>query len=137
MTHNFYEFRGGAIAPGAGKNMGMPGSKNVALHRRLVTLTKKAAEGDEAAMGKAQLLDRHLELELQTSSKKEDDRVKVLSGAWLASEISSGRAGPFPDASGLLAGLGEFLTRPQERLAILGEDGKGSPAFWRVFGRTP
>lgn len=117
--------------------MGMPGSKSVALHRRLVTLTKKAAEGDEAAMGKAQLLDRHLELELQTSSKKEDDRVKVISGAWMASEIASGRPVAIPEASSLLAALDRFLTRSQERLAILGEDGKGSPAFWRVCGSPP
>ena len=113
--------------------MGMPGSKNVALHRRLVTLTKKAAEGDEAAMGKAQLLERHLELELQTSSKKEDDRVKVLSGAWLATEVSSGRA----EALAVLAGLDRFLTRSNEREAILGAEGEGFSAFWRVFGTKP
>jgi len=110
----------------------MPGSKNVALHRRLETLTKKAEEGDEAAMGKAQLLDRHLELELQTSNKKEDDRVKVISGTWLASEVASGRA----EASALLVGLDGFLTRSSEREAILGANGEGSPAFWRVFGAT-
>lgn len=117
--------------------MGMPDSKNVRLHQRLANLTKKAAEGDEAAMGKTQLLDRHLERALETSSKKEDDRVKVISGAWLGSEISSGRAVVLPEASTLLAALDDFLTRSNERLAILGDEGKGSPAFWRVFGPNP
>jgi len=32
----------------------------------------------------------------------------------------------------LLARMGEFLARPNERAAVLGEDGKGSAAFLRL-----
>ena len=66
----------------------------------------------------------------KANTKQEDDRVKVITGAWLASEASSGRA----DASAVLAGLNSFLTRPSERKALLGDDGRGSEAFRRVFG---
>ena len=66
----------------------------------------------------------------KANTKQEDDRVKVITGAWLASEATSGRA----DASAVLAGLNSFLTRPSERKALLGDDGRGSEAFRRVFG---
>ena len=70
------------------------------------------------------------EARLKANTKQEDDRVKVITGAWLASEASSGRA----DASAVLAGLNSFLTRPSERKALLGDDGRGSEAFRRVVG---
>ncbi len=117
-----------------GGGMSMPGSGHVRLHRKLETLQKRAAAGDEAAAGQAALLARHLESVAEGSSKKEDDRVKVICGAWLGAEIASGRAIAVHTPRDLLHGLDSFLVRPSERLAILGEDGRGSTAFRRVFG---
>lgn len=114
--------------------MSMPGSGHVRLHKKLATLQKRADAGDQAAAGQAALLARHLESVDEVSSKKEDDRVKVVCGAWLGSEIASGRAVAVHTPHDLLRGLDSFLVRPGERLAILGEDGRGSPAFRRVFG---
>jgi len=114
--------------------MAMPGSGHTRLHRKLEALQKRAARGDEAAAGQAALLARHLESVDEGTSKKEDDRVKVIAGAWLGAEIASGRAVAVHTPRDLLRGLDSFLVRPGERLAILGEDGQGSPAFRRVFG---
>lgn len=114
--------------------MSMPGSGHVRLHRKLEALQKRAAAGDQAAAGQAALLALHLESVAEGASKKEDDRVKVICGAWLATEISSGRGVAVRTPRDMLSGLDSFLVRPGERLAILGEDGRGSPAFRRVFG---
>lgn len=112
----------------------MPGSGHTRLHRKLESLQKRAAKGDEAAAGQAALLARYLESVDEGTSKKEDDRVKVITGAWLGHEIASGRAVDVQTPRDLLNGLDSFLARPGERLAVLGEDGTGSPAFRRVFG---
>ena len=119
---------------GGGGGMSMPGSGHVRLHKKLEALQKRAAAGDLAAAGQAELLARHLEALAEGSSKKEDDRVKVITGAWLGHEIASGRAVDVQTPRDLLNGLDSFLARPGERLAVLGEDGTGSPAFRRVFG---
>ena len=114
--------------------MAMPGSGHTRLHRKLEALQKRAARGDEAAAGQAALLARHLESVDEGTSKKEDDRVKVIAGAWLGAELKSWRSVVAHAPHDVLAALNDFLVRPSERLAILGEDGKGSAAFWRVFG---
>lgn len=62
----------------------------------------------------------------RSSAKKADDRVKVLVGAAVLNSA------PIP---GLLSMLDAFLTRPAERLAVLGEDGKGSEAFRRLVSK--
>lgn len=78
-------------------------------------------------------IDRQIALAMaasRKSEKKADDRVKVLVGAALLDQIKrSGKGG-----EQLLARMGEFLARPNERAAVLGEDGKGSAAFRRLTG---
>lgn len=91
------------------------------------------ADDVEELMRKRAQLDARIQQKLarrKANTKQEDDRVKVITGAWMASEASSGRA----DASAVLAGLNGFLTRSSERKALLGDDGRGSEAFRRVFG---
>lgn len=67
----------------------------------------------------------------RAGQKKEDDRVKVLVGAALLDQLKRRGTIPACDLPGLLALLDSFLARPGERLAVLGEDGKGSVALHR------
>ncbi len=97
--------------------MSMPGSGHVRLHKKLATLQKRADAGDQAAAGQAALLARHLESVDEGTSKKEDDRVKVIAGAWLGAEIASGRAVAVHTPHDLLRGLDSFLVRPGGVLA--------------------
>lgn len=105
---------------------------SVVLEKRLRALKRRAAGGDVAAAGQAQLLEQHLTLKAAGVSKREDDRVKVLVGAAV---LHSTQQGHPPDLSGgraaVLALMDDFLSRPAERLAVLGEDGRGSAAFHR------
>lgn len=105
---------------------------SVVLEKRLRGLKRRAAGGDVAAAGQAQLLEQHLSLKAAGVSKREDDRVKVLVGAAV---LHSTQQGHPPDLSGgraaVLALMDGFLSRPAERLAVLGEDGQGSAAFHR------
>ncbi|MNR61839.1 hypothetical protein D3C85_1836970 [compost metagenome] len=59
----------------------------------------------------------------------------MLVGAWLGYDLGDGSEIPRLDAWEVLRGMDGFLVRPDERLAILGADGQGSEAFWRVFRR--
>lgn len=106
---------------------------SVVLEKRLRGLKRRAAGGDVAAGGQAQLLEQHLKLKAAGVSKKEDDRVKVLVGAAV---LHSTQQGHPPDLSGgraaVLALMDDFLSRPAERLAVLGEDGRGSDALRRL-----
>ena len=106
---------------------------SVVLEKRVKGLQRRAAGGDVAAAGQAQLLEQHLSLKAAGVSKREDDRVKVLVGAAV---LHSTQQGHPPDLSGgraaVLALMDNFLTRPQERLAVLGEDGRGSDALRRL-----
>lgn len=108
-------------------------SVSVVLEKRLRGLQKRAAEGDRAAEGQAQSLEQHLKLKAAGVSKKEDDRVKVLVGAAVLFAVQQGYP---PDLSGgrraVLALMDDFLSRPAERLAVLGEDGQGSEALRRL-----
>lgn len=65
----------------------------------------------------------------RSAAKKADDRVKVLVGAAL---LAAHAKTPIP---GLMSVIDAFLTRPAERLAVLGEDGQGSEAFKRIINR--
>lgn len=111
----------------------MRGGQNVRLRRRLEALQRAAANGDRAAEGQARLLADWLDDEAATAAKRADDRVKVLTGAWLAAELAAGRPVALSDAGALLAALDGWLVRPAERLAVLGSDGTGSPALRRVL----
>lgn len=62
----------------------------------------------------------------RATAKKADDRVKVLIGAAI---LDAHSRQPVP---GLLDLMDRFLTRPTERLAVLGEDKTGSEAFKRL-----
>ena len=104
---------------------------SVVLEKRLRALKKRAAGGDEAAAGQAQLLEQHLTLKAAGVSKKEDDRLKILLGAAVLNSIQRGHPLDLKNRAAVLALLDDFLSRPAERLAVLGEDGHGSAAFHR------
>lgn len=105
------------------------------LRRRLEQLERAAETGSAGAAGEARLLRAYLDDEARAAEKKADDRVKVLIGAYAAAELAAGRRVVLGDAAALLAALDGWLFRPAERLAVLGSDGTGSPAFRRVLGR--
>ena len=104
---------------------------SVVLEKRLRGLKRRAARGDVAAAGQAQLLEQHLMLRVAGVSKKEDDRVKVLVGAAVLNSLQRGHPLELKDRAAVLALMDDFLSRPAERLAVLGEDGRGSAAFHR------
>lgn len=104
---------------------------SVVLEKRLRALKKRAAGGDVAAAGQAQLLEQHLSLKASGVFKREDDRVKVLVGAAVLFSLQQGHPLDLKDRAAVLALLDDFLSRPAERQAVLGEDGLGSPAFHR------
>lgn len=105
---------------------------SVVLEKRLRALQKLATGGDRAAAGQAQLLEQHLTLKAASSTKKEDDRVKVLVGAAVLFSLQQGHPLDLKDKAAVLALMDDFLSRPAERLAVLGEDGRGSDALCRL-----
>ena len=102
------------------------------LEKRLRGLLRRAAGGDEAAAGQAQLLEQHLTLKAAGVSKKEDDRLKILLGAAVLNSIQRGHPLDLKNRAAVLALMDDFLSRPAERLAVLGEDGRGSDALRRL-----
>ena len=104
---------------------------SVVLEKRLRGLQRRAAGGDVAAAGQAQLLEQHLSLKASGADKRADDRVKVLVGAAVLNSIQRGHPLDLKNRAAVLALMDNFLTRPQERDAVLGADGLGSPAFHR------
>ena len=111
----------------------MRGGEQVKLKRRLESLQKSGAAGNEGAAGEARLLAAWLDDEAITSRKRQDDRCKVLVGALVGTLMTSGRSVVLQNHRSLLDALDEFLSRPAERLAVLGTNGSGSEAFHRVF----
>ena len=76
-------------------------------------------------------IDRQIALAMaaeRKSQKRDDDRVKVLVGAAILEQVKRNQF-QLDDLLGVMDG---FLARPNERLAVLGEDGSGSPAFQRL-----
>lgn len=116
-----------------GFRMVMPNSENTRLHRKLQTLQRRSKTGDQAATGQAELLDRYLTSLAQIDSKRADDRVKVLVGAAVLELLKSGRPVTLPNNQALLGLMSEFLIRPAEREAVLG-DNNGSDALHRCLG---
>ena len=88
------------------------------------------AELDDLKRKRDQLTARiqKAEARQRANAKKEDDRVKVLVGAAVLHQQTQST----DRRAALLALLDGFLTRPAERLAVLGEDGQGSQAFKRL-----
>ena len=107
--------------------------EQVRLKRRLESLQKAAASGNEGAAGEARLLAAWLDDDEATRRKRADDRCKILAGALMGQWLASGRPVVLHDQRALLDALDAFLTRPGEREAVLG-DGTGSEAFRRVYG---
>lgn len=106
----------------------------VRLRKRLESLQRAAAGGNEGAAGEARLLAVWLDDEATTTRKRQDDRCKVLVGALVGNLMASGRPVVLHDRRTLLDAMDAFLSRPAERLAVLGPDGNGSEAFNRVHG---
>lgn len=105
---------------------------SVVLEKRLRGLQRRAAGGDVAAAGQAQLLEQHLRLKAAGVSKREDDRVKVLVGAAVLFSLQQGHPPDLKNRAAVLALMDDFLSRPSERLAVLGEDERGSDALRRL-----
>ena len=85
------------------------------------------ADLDELKRKRDQLTARiqQAESRQKATAKKDEDRVKVLVGAAVLHQQTQS-----PEKhTALLALLDNFLTRPAERIAVLGEDGQGSVAF--------
>lgn len=99
--------------------------------RRLEQLQRAAAAGDQGAAGEARSLAEWLREEDERAAKTADDHAKIIGGVWLAREVEAGRIDPHD----LLRDLGELL-QGKHREKILGPDEQGSPAFWRVYGRS-
>lgn len=68
----------------------------------------------------------------RATAKKADDRVKVLIGAAVLHQQTQST----DKHAALLTLLDDFLTRPAERLAVLGVDGQGSEAFKRLVSKV-
>jgi len=64
----------------------------------------------------------------KATAKKAEDRIKILVGAAVLNQQTQSTE----KRAALLSLLDSFLTRPAERLAVLGENGKGSDAFLRL-----
>jgi len=74
------------------------------------------------------------EVHQKATARKAEDRVKVLVGAAVLHQQTQSTE----KRAALFSLLDGFLTRPAERLAVLGEDGKGSDSFKRlVTGHKP
>lgn len=61
----------------------------------------------------------------KATAKKAEDRIKILVGAAVLHQQTQSTE----KHAALLALMDGFLTRPAERLAVLGEDGQGSEVF--------
>lgn len=86
---------------------------------------------DSGQTGRADRLRKWLDDDAKKRDKRADDRVKVLMGAAVLNSIQRGHPLELKDRAALLQLMSDFLVRDQERLAVLGADGLGSPAFHR------
>lgn len=110
----------------------------VKISRRLKQLHQAAAAGDAGAANRAKALATYLGKQADANAKRADDQVKAIAGAWMGAELTSGRPVVARAPRDVLTSLNDYLKeRPSERLAILGEDGQGSQAFWRVMSGPP
>ena len=70
----------------------------------------------------------------RADQKRQDDRVKVLVGAAVLELLKAGQQVSLPGSQALLELMTQFLIRPSDREAVLGDDGRGSEALRRVLG---
>jgi vacuolar-type H+-ATPase subunit D/Vma8 len=68
----------------------------------------------------------------RATTKKAEDRVKILVG----SAVLHQQKKHTDKQEALLALLDSFLTRPAERVAVLGKDGQGSDIFKKMMSHT-
>lgn len=100
---------------------------------RLAALDRLADAGDEQAEGEARRLRAWMVERDRADEKRQDDRVKVLTGAAVLELLKTGQQVSLPDHQALIDLLDEFLIRPSERQAVLGA-GSGSEALHRCLG---
>lgn len=100
---------------------------------RLAALDRLAEAGDEQAEGEARRLRHWMQEQEQVDQKRQDDRMKVLTGAAVLELLRTGQQVGLAGPQALLELLDEFLIRPSDREAVLG-DGSGSEALRRVLG---
>lgn len=74
------------------------------------------------------------EARLKANTKQEDDRVKILVGAAILDHHKRTGSLPGGELKDLLSLMDGFLTRQNERKAVLGADQQGSEALRRVIG---
>jgi len=110
-----------------------PRHNSAANLQRLAALERLAGAGDEQAEGEARRLRHWMREQEQVDQKRADDRMKVLTGAAVLELLKAGQQVSLPDRQALLDLLAEFLIRPADRAAVLG-DGSGSEALRRCLG---
>lgn len=103
---------------------------------RLAALDRLAEAGDAQAEGEARRLRAWMVERDRADEKRQDDRMKVLAGAAVLELLKGGRPVSLPDHQALIDLLDQFLVRPSDREAVLG-DGSGSEALRRVLGLPP
>ncbi len=101
---------------------------------RLASLERLASAGDEQAEGEARRLRAWMVERDRADQKRQDDRVKVLVGAAVLELLKAGQQVSLPGSQALLELMTQFLIRPSDREAVLGDDGRGSEALRRVLG---
>lgn len=87
---------------------------------------------ESGQIGRAKRMRNWIDNEENKSSKREDDRVKILVGAAVLFSLQHGHQLDLKDRAAVLELMDNFLQRPQERLAVLGDDGRGSVALRRL-----
>ena len=110
-----------------------PRHNSAANMQRLAALQRLAEAGDEQAEGEARRLRHWMQEQEQVDQKRQDDRMKVLTGAAVLELLRTGQSVSLPDHQALIGLLDEFLIRPSDREAVLG-DGSGSEALRRCLG---
>ena len=96
---------------------------------RLASLERLASAEGEARRLRAWMVERD-----RADQKRQDDRVKVLVGAAVLELLKAGQQVSLPGSQALLELMTQFLIRPSDREAVLGDDGRGSEALRRVLG---
>jgi len=111
-------------------------SHSRANRQRLAALDRLASAGDQQAEGEARRLRAWMVERDRADEKRQDDRMKVLTGAAVLHQLATGRTVELQEPRDLLNLMNQWLARPSEREAVLG-DGSGSEALRRVLGLPP